>query len=338
MYNICVSVTDFSKKIWRKLMENGVSDLRFNNVYHKRNKFHAKRQARTGQMLFLICMLAIPIVNWLVFWLYVNFSSILLAFQTDVAGEIKWTTQNLVTFWKAITDNGNDLNLALKNTGLYFLSGAVITMPLSLLVSYFLSKKISAYKFFRIVFYLPCIIPPIVLTSVFSQSLLPTGPVGELLQKINPNYPINGPLRVNDSVIPTLTIILYTVLTGIGGDMLIFSGAMSRIPHELFESAKLDGCGPLREVVKIVLPLILSTVSTKIVLLISGIFSASGPIMLLVTGEYRTSTIAFWIYNIVKEEGDYNLVATAGLCFTVVLIPLIILVRALMDKLSDVEY
>jgi ABC-type sugar transport system permease subunit len=71
---------------------------------------------------------------------------------------------------------------------------------------------------------------------------------------------------------------------------------------------------------------------------LSGIFSASGPILLLVTGQYNTSTVAFWIYNIVQEEGDYNLVATAGLCFTAVIIPIILLVRAFMERFSDVEY
>ncbi len=319
-------------------MENQETFLSIEKKKLQPNNFLNKQKTRKGQKIFLVCMLAIPIVNWLVFWLYVNLSSILLAFQIDVAGEMQWSLQNFETFWQHLTDKGNQLNISLKNTMLYFLSSAFITMPLSLLVSYFLSKKILGYKFFRIVFYLPCIITPIVLTSVFSQLLLPTGPLGILFSKINPNYPMNGPLRIHDSIVPTLTIIVYTVLTGIGGDMLIFSGAMSRIPTEVFESAKLDGCGPFREVVTIVIPLILSTISTKVVLLISGIFSASGPIMLLVTGEYQTSTIAFWIYDIVQAEGDYNLVATAGLCFTLVLIPLIILVRAVMDKISDVEY
>ncbi len=320
------------------VMENQDAFLPLEKKNFQRNDFLNKQKPRKGQRLFLVCMLAIPIVNWLVFWLYVNVSSILLAFQIDIAGEMQWSFQNFVTFWQHLTEKGNDLNVSLKNTILYFMSSAVITMPLSLLVSYFLSKKILGYKFFRIVFYLPCIITPIILTSVFSQLLLPTGPLGILFGKINPDYPMNGPLRIPNSVVPTLTIIVYTILTGIGGDMLIFSGAMSRIPTEVFESAKLDGCGPIREVVTIVIPLILSTISTKVVLLLSGIFSASGPIMLLVTGEYQTSTIAFWIYNIVKIEGDYNLVATAGLCFTVVLIPLIVLVRSVMDKISNVEY
>lgn len=299
---------------------------------------NSKSKTRPGQTLFIVAILAIPILNWLVFWLYVNISSILLAFQTETANGIEWTLNNFVTFWEAITETGNDLNTSIKNTALYFGAGLLITMPLSLLISYFLSKKIEGYQFFRIVFYLPCIITPIILTSVYEQILLPSGPLGVICEKLAIPYPENGPLYEANSTLPTSTIIVYTILTGFGGDMLIFSGAMSRIPTEIYESAKLDGCDPLREVVTIVIPLIWSTISTKIVLLLSGIFSASGPIMLLVTGEYNTSTIAFWIYNIVKKEGDYNLVSTAGLCFTAIIIPVILVVRSVMEKFSDVEY
>jgi branched-subunit amino acid permease len=40
----------------------------------------------------------------------------------------------------------------------------------------------------------------------------------------------------------------------------------------------------------------------------------------------------------VQKDGDYGIVAAAGLCFTAVMIPLILGVRALMEKASDVEY
>ena len=128
-------------------MENQETFLPIEKRNFQPNNFLNKQKPRKGQKIFLVCMLAIPIVNWLVFWLYVNLSSILLAFQIDVAGEMQWSLQNFETFWQHLTDKGNQLNISLKNTMLYFLSSAFVTMPLSLLVSYFLSKKILGYKF-----------------------------------------------------------------------------------------------------------------------------------------------------------------------------------------------
>ncbi len=321
-------------------MEQDIVALQTQGALPTNKKRIHKSNRRKGRTLFIICILAIPILNWLVFWLYVNISSIFLAFQEldPATGTQEWAKwKNFTKLWEEITGDG-DLLLSLQNTGRYFLSSLLITMPLSLFISYFLSKKIWGYQFYRVVFYLPCIIMPVVLTSVYDKMLDPRGPIAKIFEKLSISYPLEGPLYKEDSVMPTVMIIVYTILTGFGGDMLIFSGAMSRIPTEVYESARLDGCGPIREVFTIVMPLIWSTISTKIVLLMSGIFAASGPIMLLVTENYKTTTVAFWIYNIVQKGRDVNLVATAGLCFTLIIIPIIFGVRALMDKFGNVEY
>ncbi|MBQ3020172.1 MAG: sugar ABC transporter permease [Clostridia bacterium] len=324
------------------MMEKEIAAPCLQGAMPPNKKLIRKSKHRKGRTLFIVCILAIPILNWLVFWLYVNISSIFLAFQEldPWTGTEKWSLGNFEKFWEHISGDG-DLPLSLRNTGLYFLSGLLITMPLALFISYFISKKIFGYQFFRVIFYLPCIITPVILTSLYDQMLAPGGPIERLFSKLTWSYPEAGPLYKNGSIMPTMMIILYTILTGFGGDMLIFSGAMSRIPTEVYESAKLDGCGPIREVFTIVMPLIWSTISTKIVLLMSGVFAASGPIMLLVTENYETTTLSFWIFNSINSKdgsGDIHLVAMAGLCFTAIIIPIIFGVRALMEKFGDVEY
>ncbi|MBQ7994791.1 MAG: sugar ABC transporter permease [Bacilli bacterium] len=291
-------------------------------------------KSRAGEIIFIIAMLAIPVINWLVFWLYVNFDSILLAFQNAYTQE--WTTDNFVAFWSSLTRDGGDLKIAFMNTALYFLSSLVIIMPLSLFISYFIYKKVKGYKVFRIIFYLPCIIPASVLTTVFAEIVNPGGVVNVIMDWLHLSYPDHGILGTEG--IKTAAIIAYTVIFGLGGDMLIFSSAMSRIPIELLEAGRLDGLGPFRELTRIILPLIWPTVSTKITLLMTGLFTASGPILLLVNGMHNDITISFWIFNTVRVTGDYGIVAAAGLCFTAVAIPLILGVRKIMGRFSEAEY
>lgn len=95
--------------------------------------------------------------------------------------------------------------------------------------------------------------------------------------------------------------------------MLLFTGAMSRIPVSILESIKLDGCGMGREIISIILPLIWPTISTLLVLNATGIFSASGPILLFTKGDYDTTTIGYWIFDMVYTYNNYNVVAAAGL-------------------------
>ena len=176
-------------------MKQDVAALQTQGTLPTNQKRNRKGNRRKGRTLFIVCILAIPILNWLVFWLYVNISSIFLAFQEidPWTGTQQWSMGNFEKLWEQITGDG-DLLLSIKNTGLYFLSGLLITMPLSLFISYFLSKKIFGYQFYRVVFYLPCIITPVILTSLYDQMLAPTGPLAKIFDKISLSYPLNGPL------------------------------------------------------------------------------------------------------------------------------------------------
>ena len=113
---------------------------------------------------------------------------------------------------------------------------------------------------------------------------------------------------------------------------------MSRIPVSLIESAKLDGCSFVREISDIILPLIFPTISTLLVLNCTSIFSASGPILLFTQGKYKTTTIGYWIFDMVYTYNSYNMVSAAGLFFTCIGVPFILLVRWLIDKVPAADY
>ena len=194
-------------------MEKEMVEMRVQNIAPEPRTPSRKPKARKGKTLFIVCILAIPILNWLVFWFWVNIQSILLAFQIETVDGISFGFTHFADFWEAIVKENGDLGLSMKNTALYFLSSALITMPLSLLISYFLSKKILGYQFFRIVLYLPCILSPIILTSIYDQFLSPRGPLGVLCQNLNISYPLNGPLKTPESMLPTFSISLYSSST-----------------------------------------------------------------------------------------------------------------------------
>ena len=70
-----------------------------------------------NQTIFLCCMLVLPILNWLVFWLYVNASSIALAFQDARTGV--FTFDNFILFWESLTAKNGEIGIAtIKHTRL----------------------------------------------------------------------------------------------------------------------------------------------------------------------------------------------------------------------------
>ena len=307
----------------------------FNN---KQKMLNSDKAQRT---FTIVLLLAIPIINWLIFWFYVNIQTIILAFQDMQSGA--WTFNNFVDVWdKIVSPVGNEIGISLINTLKYFATTIIIIIPLCLIVSFFFYKKIFGYKFFRIVFYLPSIISGMVLVTAYREFIDPLGPLGVILEMIG--RPLEWPLLTNKET-ATPTIIVYFILTNLTTNVLIFGGGMSRIPTEVIEAAKLDGCGPARELVQIVFPLIWPTFATQLIFTLTGLFNAGGPILLFGTnGNYDTSTIPYWIFSqVYGGEGGVankgcNIVSAAGLCFTLIGLPLIMIVRKLTEKVEAVEY
>jgi multiple sugar transport system permease protein len=130
----------------------------------------------------------------------------------------------------------------------------VITVPLKVMfafgVALMLTRARRGIGFFRAVFYLPALAPPVAATLGFVYLLNPaTGPVNAALGVVG----IEGPLWFNDPSWskPALTLLL---LWGVGNTMIIFLAALVDVPRHLYESAELDGAGPLQRLRWVTLP------------------------------------------------------------------------------------
>ena len=303
-----------------------------NAAERREGKKRPGKLLKRGQTLFLVAMLAVPVAHWLVFWLYVNLNSILLAFKTKIG---EWSLNNFKVLFHDLWSADSSISIGLVNTLKYFFNNVCVIMVLALIISYFMYRQIRGTKAFRIIFYLPGIISSVALTTVFENFIAPTGPFGAVCRLIGMS---DVPELLANSDYATNTILFYCVWTGFGSNMLLFTGAMSRIPISLIESAKLDGCGLGREIVNIILPLIWPTISTLLILNCTSVFSASGPILLFTQGKYRTTTIGYWIFDMVYTYNSYNMVSAAGLFFTCLGVPFILLVRWLIDRVPAVDY
>lgn len=300
----------------------------------------SKKGFTVQKYIFLAVILAGPILNWVLFWLVVNVQSIALAFQDSATGEFTWW--NFEYFWQQLTYEDGELGLAVINTLKYFLSNLIIIIPLSMVMAFFLYKKIAGYRAFSIIFYLPAIISSVAMVQVFTSILSPSGPIAGLMYSLTGNNPFPKDGLFSRPETATTMIVIYTIWTGFSANILLFIGAMSRIPIEIFEAAKLDGCKPGMEFTHLVFPLIWPTISTMLILSFTGLFSSSGPILLFgaKSAALETTTISYWIFKEVYElgVGGANAVSATGLCFTVVAVPLILFVRWVAEKIPEVEY
>lgn len=282
--------------------------------------------------VFCYALLIVPIIHWAILWLGVNAQSLVLPFQDEDTG--KFTLKYfdiIIESFKA----GGTLTIALKNTLIYFVASLVTGYLLSLFCSYFLYKKIKGYRFFTVILMIPSIVSSVVLITIYKNFInSANGPLKLFFDMFNWKLPS----LLYQEETATATIVFYTMFMGLGGNLILFSGAMAKIPPEIVEAAQLEGIGFFRELFTIELPLIMQTVLVLLLFSVMNVLGASGPILVFTQGKYNTQTITYWFYENVIVAHNYNLASAFGLCLSLVSVPLVIVCQWLRNKLEVVQY
>lgn len=290
-----------------------------------------KKRKDLNVTVFIISMLIVPIISFLFFYVYINFNSILLAFQVplyDGLGGFEIGLQNFETVIKQFTNTDDKFFSYLRNTLIYFCQDTFINMPLSLIICYFIYKKIAFSKVLRVIIYLPIIMTPTIVSVLFKFMIEAGGP----LQAICGTAGIALPNTfIQDEQYALRTILFYSIYSGLGARFVLFGGAMNSIDISVIEAGKLDGVGPFRELVSIIVPCIWPTFGTMLLISFTGVFTASGPSLLFdPDGRFGTMSISYWIYTKTTGTGSQPELASAtGLVFTLLGLPIVFIVKKL---------
>ncbi len=159
---------------------------------------------------------------------------------------------------------GEDPNLwpAIENTLWIIGVGVPLQVIFAFGIATMLTRAKAGVGFFRTVFYLPALAPPVAATLGFVYILNPaTGPLNTILGKLG----ITGPLWFNDPGWSKPSLVLLG-MWGIGNFMVIFLAAILDVPRHLYESAELDGAGPFQRLRWVTLPSISPVILFAVVL------------------------------------------------------------------------
>ena len=286
-----------------------------------------------SKYVFVYGMMAIGIWHFITFTIYPQLNSFLLPFQD---ADKNWTFDNFVLVWQLITGENSIVWECLKNTLIYYFTGLILGFPLSLFFAYGLYKRVKGHAFFNFVFLIPMMISIVVLSTIYKNIISSTGPLVGLWNKIS-DSPM--PHFLYDPRYATWAMVVYIFLTGFGLNMIMYAGAMTRIPTELWESGDLDGLGYMQGLFKIALPLIWPTFSMMMLLNCIGILGADGPLLLFTNGMYETMTFGYWMYQNVMQYELYNYASAMGMYMTIATLPVFFFVLWLRKKLpADIEY
>lgn len=309
----------------------------------EKKKFKLNRTTR--KYIFIAELIIIPVINFIIFWVYVNFDTILLTFKrfdVPTASYVWRGFDGYISVFKSMILGGDpgEFNAFVNSFRAILIN--VIILPVTFVISYSFYKKIRSRKFFQVVFFLPNIISLVVLCMMvrhmFSSDF---GPIALVIEKIT-GHPTDWLGYNSDKMWGIITV--FCIWAGLGGNTVILCGAMQRIPEDIIEAARLDGIGFLREAWSIVLPLVMPTVGVFMIGVVTSPLSFTLQPMLIAVNlgiDNKFMTIGWYIFTSVDTGGSGNMIqaATIGMMFSMLLLPVIIAVRILVKKFTpDVQF
>ena len=253
------------------------------------------KSGKDNKRLFCIAFLAPALVLYLSFVIFPIFSS-------GYYSLLRWNGVEIPKFiglrnFQRLFQNP-DYWTSFLNTAKAIVICTAFQIPLGLIFAFLLYNTKGGYKFFRSVFFLPVVISP---TAIGTMFLLffngELGPLNYFLRSVGLSSLALNWLSDRHTVL--YCVIFPAVWQYIGYFCVIFLAGMQSIPEEIFESARIDGANSFQVFLKMVLPMLYDLITVCVVLCVTGSIKAFDQAYVMTAGGpgVQSSYIAIYMYR-----------------------------------------
>lgn len=299
---------------------------------------------KRNKLIFYIICASLPILQFCIFYIGVNFNSIALSFKKYVnVGDGNWDYtfakfENYKNLFKMFAEQEYLQKSILNSVKVFFFT--LLSMVLAVCFAYYIVKKHFFGKTFQVLLFIPHILSAVIVATMykfFVENVVP-----ELVQLLFDKK--IDPLLSSPNKDQTFAVMLfYYVWSSFGTNTMLFCGSINGISESIFDAAKVDGASEPREFISIVVPMIMSTITTLVIVAVAGLFTQQMHLFTFWGTDFREKhlyTIGYYLYNITKKAGisglsEYPAIATLGVCISLVTIPLTIIVRKCLTKIGN---
>ena len=192
-------------------------------------------------------------------------------------------------------------------------------------------------KVAQTILYIPYFFSWVIVYSIAYGLLSNTGMLNALISSLG-GEPIDFLTNPN-AIRPILYI--FSTWKGVGWGTIIYLAAMQSIDTELYEAAKIDGCGPIRRTFAITLPGIRDVIFYLLIFAFGGIFAGGNTELILLfynpAVKPKIETIGIWLYNTGLNEFEYSYGAALSFVQSTLGMVLVLVANAYMSKKHKVS-
>lgn len=192
----------------------------------------------------------------------------------------------------------------LLNNVIIILGVVPVVVVIALSFAQAIFSKIPGYRLYTFLFFIPVVLPDIVVARILTEILNKAGPVNSFFKTIGLGFLAQDWL--GDYRYALFTIIISLIWKNIGFALVLFLARLTTVDRSIYEAAEIDGAKSVQKYFYITLPLLSSTISLYIVLQVIGlmaflfnyihVMTAGGP-------GYSSTVLEYFIYlNIFKLQ------------------------------------
>lgn len=241
-------------------------------------------------------------------------ASVVLSFFLSLTDwHIRQPDINFVGFKNFIRLFGDDRFLAsFRNTFVYAAITTLLKTALGLVIALVLNRRFRGVKFFRALFYMPCILSTLVIGYVFGFILRPDGLLNGVLKAVGLGVLTRDWLGNFDTALYSVALIETWLWTGFCA-VIILAG-LQAIPAELLEASAIDGTNRLQTFSHVIVPLVRPAINVVLILNIIGGMKVFDIIMATTNGGpgLATEVMTTFIYKS-QSTGAMGYAAAIGL-------------------------
>ena len=291
---------------------------------------------KRADFFFYWSILIIPLISAAIFYVYVNFNTVILAFtKYEFAENVGYVRlfSGIENFKRVIESLHSDplFSISAKNSIISWLLKLIFTVIPPFFFSFYMYKRRTLSGAYKILMYLPGVISGITLSLTLKYMVESAYPM--LMEKMTGKV-TDGLLTNPDTAFNTL--IFMQVWTSFGGSCLLYLGTMNGIPDSIPEAASLDGITPLKEMVLITIPMIWPTVMLFLSTSLIGFFTADvGQYNIYMDGaDANLYTFGYYLFVNTKNSAEtgYPFLSAMGLLMTILATPIVLGTRYLLKK------
>ncbi|WP_277679587.1 carbohydrate ABC transporter permease [Gracilibacillus dipsosauri] len=211
--------------------------------------------------------------------------------------------------------------MVLGNTMYMIFIGLTFTTIVTIFIAILLNTKgIKGMSFFRVVFFIPTLVPFVVLAILWIWILQPDSGIVNSLLGI---FGIDGPGWFSSPIWSKPGFIFMA--TWMAGNMiLIYLAALGDIPHSLYEAASIDGANAFHKVIHITLPMLRPAILFNAITGMIGVFQSFAEAFIITDGGPDNSTLFYSLYLYRNAFQYFNMGYASAMAWILLVIALAI--------------